>query len=88
MIDGVKIVEILGENKDVVKYSYNGYMFYSKKKDFDKLTKEDVELEYKDACKIFKELNDIKKGLPPPTEEDLSLFERWQSETGYDENFE
>lgn len=49
------------------------------------MTKEDLDLELQKSELFFTEIEDIKKRLPPPNNADFAIFERWQSETGFDD---
>ena len=82
MIKGVEIIEIIGS---VIHYKYKDCEFYNTMTDFEKMTKEDLDLELQKSELFFTEIEDIKKRLPPPNNADFAIFERWQSETGFDD---
>lgn len=82
MIDGVKIIE---DKNSIIHFRYKNLDFYNTKSDFEKIKKEDLELRCEKITRFKEEIDEIKKKLPPPTNNDLALFERWQSESGYDE---
>lgn len=90
MINGVKIIERLGEKGEVLKYTYKGYSHWCKFSVFQKMSKDDFEKEYNNAVKIHNEIKKVKKNIinKPITESDKTLFERWQSEWGYDEELD
>lgn len=90
MIAGVKIIERLGEKGEVLKYTYKGYSHWCKISAFREMSKDDFEKEYNNAIKIHKEIKEVKKNIinKPITESDKTLFERWQSEWGYDEELD
>lgn len=90
MIDGVKVIERLGDKGELIKYTYKGYSHWCKGSSFYEMTKDDFEKEYCNAVKIHKEIKEVKKKIrnKPITDFDKALFERWQSETGYDDEKE
>lgn len=96
MIKGVNIIERFGENDRVTCYSYKGVTFYSTTEEFEKMTEKDFEEGYLQAVKDFKPIEEsIKKYSLMSKEERRKqnekikpLIERWQSETGYDDEDE
>ena len=52
--------------------------------DFEKMTKEDLDLELQKSDFFYRNRRYQKK-ITPPTNADLALFERRQSETGFDD---
>lgn len=90
MIDGVKIIERLGEKGEVLKYTYKGYSHWCKISVFQEMLKDDFEKEYDYAVKIHNEIKEVTEKIinKPITESDKALFERWQSETGFDDELD
>jgi hypothetical protein len=87
MITGVEIIEKTGEKGELIRFRYKGYIFWSNLSAFGRMTEDDLERGLNDARKLEKELMEVKERIKnkPITEADLSLFERWQSEWGYDD---
>ena len=87
MIEGVKILEQIGKNGDIVKYTYKGYSHWCKLSVFEEMSQKDFDIEYNNAVKVHNEVKAIKKKIKniPISESEKAIFERWQSEWGYDE---
>lgn len=87
MIAGVEIIEKTGEKGELIRFRYKGYIFWSNLSAFERMTEDDLKREVNDVRKFEKELIEVKERIKnkPIAEADLSLFERWQSEWGYDD---
>lgn len=96
MIKGVKIIERFGENDRITCYSYKEITFWATTEEFERMTENNFEEDYLQAIKDFEPIEDsIKKYSSMSKEEQKKqnetikpLIERWQSETGYDDEDE
>ena len=81
----IKDVLIIEQKGMIVEYNYKGYTYWSNIEDFEKMTKEDFEKNHKETKKTHEEIKKIKAKSKEATEAEKTIFDRWQSEWGYDD---
>ena len=73
----IKDVLIIEQKGMIVEYNYKGYTYWSNIEDFEK--------NHKETQKTHEEIKKIKAKSKEATEAEKTIFDRWQSEWGYDD---
>lgn len=92
MIKGVKVIERIGENKQIVHFRYKDYESWWLAEEFDNMTKEVLDNVVEESRNKAKQWDEVKKRIESQRaamtseeragwdEADRAVFERWQDE--------